>query len=97
MANRSLVTSPPASPGPDLYVPVRDQLTAAQLPPGDGLEPSALGMIRLNTPLRGGTFRKQALENSPRNPNHLAVCADLDPELHGLPLGIPAGSRGEQR
>jgi hypothetical protein len=97
MANMSLVISPPASPGPDLPVPVLDQLTAAQLPPSDGLEPSALEIIRLNTPLRGGTFRKQALENPPPDPDHAVVLTDLDPELPGLPFGIPRASRGEQR
>jgi hypothetical protein len=31
----------------------------------------------------------------PRYPDHPAVLADLDPELHGLPLGIPAGDLRE--
>jgi hypothetical protein len=34
------------------------------------------------------------LEHAPRNPNHAAVFADLDPELHRLPLDIPAGVLG---
>jgi hypothetical protein len=34
------------------------------------------------------------LEHAPRNPDHAAVLADLDPELHGLPLGIPSGVLG---
>ena len=38
----------------------------------------------------------KALEYSPRDPDHAAVLADLDPELHGLPLGIPAGVLGER-
>jgi hypothetical protein len=36
----------------------------------------------------------KALEYSPRNPDHATVLADLDPELHGRPLGIPAGVLG---
>jgi hypothetical protein len=30
------------------------------------------------------------LEYAPRDPDHTAVLADLDPELDGLPLGVPA-------
>ena len=36
----------------------------------------------------------KALEYSPGDPHHALVLADLDPELHGLPLGIPAGVLG---
>jgi hypothetical protein len=36
----------------------------------------------------------KALEYSPRHPHHTAVLADLDPELHRLPVGIPAGVLG---
>ena len=32
--------------------------------------------------------------NPPRNPDHTPVHADLDPELHRLPLGIPPGVLG---
>jgi hypothetical protein len=35
------------------------------------------------------------LEHAPRHPNHVAVLADLDPELHGLPIGIPADVLGK--
>jgi hypothetical protein len=35
------------------------------------------------------------LKRAPRDPDHPAILADLDPELHGLPLGIPAGVLGE--
>ena len=31
----------------------------------------------------------------PRDPEHAAVIADLDPELHRLPPGIPAGVLGD--
>ena len=37
------------------------------------------------------------MEHAPRNPDHAMVLADLDPELHGLPLGGPAGVLGERR
>lgn len=33
----------------------------------------------------------KALEYSPGDPRHAVVLADLDAELHGLALGIPAG------
>ena len=33
----------------------------------------------------------KALEYSPGDPHHAVVLADLDAELHGLALGIPAG------
>jgi hypothetical protein len=39
----------------------------------------------------------KALEHAPREPDHAAVLADLDPELHRLPLGIPAGRPPERR
>jgi hypothetical protein len=39
---------------------------------------------------------QQALENSPRDPTTPAL-ADLDPELHGPTLGIPAGVLGARR
>jgi len=35
------------------------------------------------------------LEYAPRDPDHAAKLAHLDPELHGLPFGIPAGVLGE--
>ena len=48
------------------------------------------------TALRGRPLGKQALEDAPRHPDHAAVLADLDAELHGLPRGIPAGVLGER-
>jgi ABC-2 type transport system ATP-binding protein len=35
------------------------------------------------------------LEHAPRDPDHTTVFADLDPELHGLLLGVPSGIFGE--
>ena len=35
--------------------------------------------------------------NTRRGPDHPPLLADLDPELHRLPLGIPAGGLGERR
>jgi len=35
------------------------------------------------------------LEYAPRDPDHAAILSDLDPELDGLPIGIPAGILGE--
>jgi hypothetical protein len=50
-----------------------------------------LKAIRLSSP----EIRRQALEYAPRHPDHAVILAYLDPELHGLPLGIPAGVLGE--
>jgi hypothetical protein len=53
--------------------------------------------MRDSTPQRtvgDGSFREEALEHAPRDPDHAAVFADLDPELHRLPLGVPAGILG---
>jgi hypothetical protein len=36
-------------------------------------------------------------ENAPRDPDHAAELADLDPELHRLALGVPAGVLWERR
>jgi hypothetical protein len=36
-----------------------------------------------------------AVETRAEHSDHAAVLADLDPELHGLPLGIPACVLGE--
>jgi hypothetical protein len=42
---------------------------------------------------------QQAPEHPPRDPDHAAVLADLDPKLRGLLLGIPAGvfGKGEEQ
>jgi hypothetical protein len=34
------------------------------------------------------------LEHAPRHRDHAPILAGLDPELDGLPLGIPAGVLG---
>ena len=75
-----------------LHVPVLGQLAPAQLPLGDVLKPGPLEAVSLDTAIRGRPFREEALECSARDPNHAAVFADLDPELYGLPLGIPSGT-----
>jgi len=49
----------------------------------------------LDAPFGGGPLREQPLEHPSRDPDHAVVIADLDPELHGLPLGIPAGILGD--
>ena len=81
----------------DLDIPILGQLTPAQLPLGDALEPGPLEIISLDAPLGRGALREQPLEHPPRHPDHAVVLADLDPELYGLPLGIPAGVLGEGR
>jgi hypothetical protein len=35
------------------------------------------------------------LEHTARDPDDAAVLLDLDPELHGLLLGVPVGVLGE--
>jgi hypothetical protein len=54
-----------------------------------------LQVVRLNASFGCWPLGEQLLEYAPRDPDHGAVLADLDPELHGLPLGIPAGVLGE--
>jgi hypothetical protein len=51
----------------------------------------------LDAPLGGGPLREQPLEYAPRDPDHAVVFADLDPELHRLPVGIPAVVLGGRR
>jgi hypothetical protein len=41
-------------------------------------------------------FITQPLEQAPRHADHAAILADLDPELHRLLVGIPAGVLGEE-
>jgi hypothetical protein len=36
------------------------------------------------------------LEHAPRDPDHAVVLADLNRELNGLQLGIPAGVLGRR-
>ena len=49
-------------------------------------------LVPLNKPLGGvGGSGGRELEDLPRHPNHPSVLSDLDPDLHRLPLGIPAG------
>jgi hypothetical protein len=40
-------------------------------------------------------LRQEPLEYAPWHLHHATVLADVDPELHRLPLGIPAGVLGE--
>ena len=49
----ALAQIPPA----DLNVPVVGQLTPAQLPLGDGLEPGPLEVVRFDAPFGGGPVR----------------------------------------
>jgi hypothetical protein len=63
----------------------------AQLPLSNTLQPGSLEIVGFDALLGGGPLREQPLEHPPRNPDHAAVLANLDPELHGLPLGVPSG------
>jgi hypothetical protein len=81
-----LTQIPPA----DLDVPILAQLLAAQLPLVDALEPGPLEIVGFDAPLGRGPPRQQPLEDAARDPDHTLVLADLDPELNGLPVGIPA-------
>ena len=89
---RYLAQIPPA----DLHIPILGQLPPAQLPLGDALEAGPLEEVCFDAPLGGGPLSGQPLEHPPRNPDHSPALADLDPELHGLPLGTPAGDLGER-
>jgi hypothetical protein len=71
------------------------QLPPAQFPLGDVLEPGPLEVVGFDAPLGRGSLREQPLEHAPRDPDHPAVLADRDPELHGLPVGIPAAVLGD--
>jgi hypothetical protein len=80
---------------PDLQVPSslncrRRSFRSAMLSNRGPLE-----IVPLDAPLGGWPLRQKALEDAPRNPDHTTVLADLDPELHGLLLGVPAGILGE--
>ena len=50
----------------DLDIPILGQLTPAQLPLGDALEPGPLEIISLDAPLGRGALREQPLEHPPR-------------------------------
>jgi hypothetical protein len=75
------------------YNPARRTKIAAAI--GDRLEPGPLEVVRLRT-VGSRAFREQPLKRAPRHPDHAAVLADLNPELHGLALGIPAGVLGNE-
>jgi hypothetical protein len=79
----------------ELDVTVFGQLAPAQLPLSDTLKPGPLEIVRLDAALGRGPLRQQALKHAPRHPDHAVVFADLDPELDGLLLGVPAGVLGE--
>jgi hypothetical protein len=73
------------------HIPVLGQLTPAQLPLSDALEAGALEVVGFNAALGGGALRQYPLEHTARHPDDTPVLADLNPEPHGLPVGIPAG------
>jgi hypothetical protein len=51
--------------------------------------------INLRVQARGWAARAGASGTLAAAPGPRRVLADLDPELHGLPVGIPAGVLGE--
>ena len=61
----------------------------------EAMVPLRWGARHLLPTTAGGPLGQERLEHAPQDPDHTAVLADLDPELHRLPLGIPAfGRRG---
>jgi hypothetical protein len=48
-------------------------------------------------PLGGGPLGEKPRNTRRGNPDHTAVFDDLDPELRGLPLGIPAARLESQQ
>jgi hypothetical protein len=70
-------------------------LSGQDAPIGLSFEPGTLQVVGLDAPLRRGPLGQQALEHAARHPDGAAVFADLDPELHRLPFGIPAGVVGK--
>jgi hypothetical protein len=70
----------------------------AQLPLGDALEPGPLDVVApLRTPRGVGRSGGRELEDLPPYPDHPSVLADLDPEVHGLPLGASGPTIGKSR
>jgi hypothetical protein len=67
-------------------------LSGQDAPIGLSLEPGTLQVVGLDAALRRGPLGQQVLEHAPRHPDGFA---DLDPELHRLPFGIPAGVVGK--
>jgi hypothetical protein len=94
-APRHLFAALPEVPSTNLDIPIIGQLAPAKFALGDALEPGALEIISLDAPLGGGPLREQPLEHAPRHPDHAVVLANLDLELHGLPLGIPRAFSGK--
>jgi hypothetical protein len=76
-------------PSADLHVAILGQLAPPKFPLGYALKPRPLEIVRLDTPLGGGPLGQEALEHPSRDPDDAVVLADLDPELDGLPVGIP--------
>jgi hypothetical protein len=77
-------------PASDLHVPVLGQLASAQLSLRDALKPGPLEVIRLDTPFGRWPLCQQTPEDALCDPYHPAVFSNLDPELHGPPVFIPA-------
>ena len=72
----------------DLDIPILGQLTPAKLPLGNALEPRPLEVVCFDASLRRGPLGQEPLKDPPRYPDHATVFADLDTELHGLPIGV---------
>jgi class 3 adenylate cyclase len=79
----------------DLDISILGQLTPANLPLGNALEPRPLEVVCLDASFRRGPLGQEPLKDPARHPDHATVFADLDTELHGLVLGIPSSILGE--
>jgi hypothetical protein len=86
----------PPQQDPILHEPA-GQLSPPQLPFGDALEPGPLEIVGFDAPLGSRPLGAQPLEYAPRDPDHAAVFADLDPELHRPAARHPAGVPRERR
>ena len=83
-----------AQVAPDvLDLSILGQLAPGQPPPGDALETGPLEVVGFDAPLGRGPLREQPLKHTPRHPDHSAVLADLDPELHARPAAQHSSGR----
>jgi len=81
---------PQIAPG-DLDIAVVGQLPSPNLLLSDPFDPGSMEMVGFEASFGRRGVWKQDLEHAPGNPHHALILAHPNPELDGVPVGVPSG------